>query len=184
MQLVDLVCEHCRKEFQRPKKEVTYRLKKKGTTRVYCSLKCSGHASVGHLDPYSPENLERLRNNQSHATECAKKANRKYTLAEVPFQEHLRRVMKRKTKSFDLDLPYVMELWEKQGGRCALSGIPMKQIGETTDKNFLASLDRIDSSKGYLKGNVQFVVCAMNWAKGPRRDDEVRHLISLIKQYA
>lgn len=57
----------------------------------------------------------------------------------------------------------------KQKGICALSGLPIMiantirgdQVGETT-----ASLDRIDSSKGYSRDNVQWthkLVNKMKW---------------------
>jgi hypothetical protein len=60
-------------------------------------------------------------------------------------------------------------LYQKQDCRCALSGLPIaiantsygNKHGETT-----ASLDRIDSRKGYVKDNVQWVhkwVNKMKW---------------------
>ncbi len=42
------------------------------------------------------------------------------------------------------------QLWKDSEGKCALTGLPIK-IGED------ASLDRIDSSKSYEKGNLQWV---------------------------
>ena len=57
---------------------------------------------------------------------------------------------------------YVAALFEKQGGRCALSGrsiCALTRLGT-------ASLDRIDSSKGYVPGNVQWVHKQINWMKG------------------
>ena len=51
-----------------------------------------------------------------------------------------------------------------------------------TNVNYKASLDRKDSSKGYIEGNVQFVSCALNYAKNSSDDSSVVELISLIKQ--
>lgn len=45
---------------------------------------------------------------------------------------------------------YLRELYEKGEGKCAITGV--KISGEGLNK---ASLDRIDSNKGYIKGNVQ-----------------------------
>lgn len=44
-----------------------------------------------------------------------------------------------------------------QDRKCALSGIILKFPNGCKDKSFTASLDRIDSSKGYENGNVQWV---------------------------
>lgn len=38
----------------------------------------------------------------------------------------------------------------------------------------LASLDRIDSSKGYIEGNVQFVSTPINYMKNTMSDSETR----------
>lgn len=46
----------------------------------------------------------------------------------------------------------------KHGRRCAITGDLLQDINK-------ASLDRIDSSKGYVKGNVQWVTIQANIAK-------------------
>lgn len=51
-------------------------------------------------------------------------------------------------------------LYESQGGLCALSGVPLCFLmgsKRTTSGSQTASLDRIDSSLGYLKDNVQWI---------------------------
>jgi len=63
----------------------------------------------------------------------------------------------------DIDRDYLYELFKKQKGRCALTGVPMK-----VEKKAITclSLDQIDSNLGYVKGNVQWVAWAANRAKG------------------
>lgn len=61
------------------------------------------------------------------------------------------------------------ELWSlflKQGGKCVLSGLPIKMgTVNRKRKEMTASLDRIDSTRGYVEGNVQWVHKVLNQAK-------------------
>lgn len=68
---------------------------------------------------------------------------------------------------FDLTREYLIELWNKQEGKCARSGVPMQiESGTRENKNpYRASLDRIDNNKGYIKGNVRFTTHWVNNAK-------------------
>mgnify|MGYP003351787189 CR=1 FL=1 len=54
-------------------------------------------------------------------------------------------------------LEYLNDLFIEQQGKCKLSGIEISLPKKWNDKNYTASLDRIDSDKGYEKGNVQWV---------------------------
>ncbi len=60
---------------------------------------------------------------------------------------------------FSLTITEIDELWAKQSGRCALTGLELvmpERYVENSDVG-TASLDRIDSKKGYVTGNVQWV---------------------------
>ena len=59
------------------------------------------------------------------------------------------------------------ELFLRQKKKCAISGIDIKIVTDLTrDRNkHTASFDRIDSSKGYTKDNVQWVHRNINFAK-------------------
>lgn len=63
---------------------------------------------------------------------------------------------------FSLTTSYLQELWDRQGGKCALSGVDMGYIGSGWST---ASVDRIDPSIGYVEGNVQWVCWRVNDAK-------------------
>ncbi len=69
---------------------------------------------------------------------------------------------------FDIDNTYVTSLWEQQSGKCAKTGVELGRIG---DKWLSPSLDRIDPSKGYEKGNVQWTCWRYNDAKSNMSDD-------------
>ena len=76
------------------------------------------------------------------------------------------RCEKRKWPLPVFDHVYLKELWEKQDGKCALTGRTMTYLAgnkrETNRNPDNVSLDRIDSKKSYLKDNIQLVTC---WAQ-------------------
>ena len=89
----------------------------------------------------------------------------------------------------DLDLPYLKELWEKQQGMCPLSGItmelPVNLLAWTRDKGncWKPSLDRIDSSKGYVRGNVRYIVNIANMCQQSWGDVEVVAFCKAVAQH-
>ena len=92
-----------------------------------------------------------------------------------------------KTKGFacEVDTQYLVDLYDKQEGLCAITGMKMSvqaitsSVGMCSD---VVSLDRIDSSIGYLKGNVQLVCSDINIMKGTKNMDElIKSCISILK---
>ncbi len=74
---------------------------------------------------------------------------------------------------FNLDRAYLVSLWNTQNGRCAVSDMEMDtHSGTRENKNPMrGSLDRIDNSKGYVRGNVRFVCHWVNNAKSTWTDE-------------
>lgn len=76
--------------------------------------------------------------------------------------------------------------FEKQNGICALSGVKLvlsKQYAkENRDRavTTTASLDRIDSSKGYVKGNIQWIHKDLQWVKLDRNEEEFDAICDLM----
>lgn len=66
---------------------------------------------------------------------------------------------------FEITIEYVWDLFLKQNRKCKISGLDLFFGKFTYDYN-TASLDRIDSSKGYIEGNVQWVHKDVNLMKG------------------
>lgn len=65
-----------------------------------------------------------------------------------------------KTK-FDLSIDDFIELFNKQNGLCAYSGIPMT-FGSRFDKNWICSIERINPLLGYIKTNICFIIHELN----------------------
>lgn len=73
------------------------------------------------------------------------------------------------------------ELIDDQEGMCAISDIPLQLDGEETDKQMLCSLDRIDSSGHYERGNLQLVCRFINKWKSADEDYEFRRLLKIVR---
>ncbi len=76
-------------------------------------------------------------------------------------------------------ITYLMKLWDKQRGRCALTGIPMtwlanrrEDIGNGYGLGRNVSVDRIDSARGYVKGNLRLVCSQLNYMRGSLEDPD------------
>jgi|LakMenEpi03Aug12_release.lakeMendotaPanAssembly.Ray.scaffolds.fasta_scaffold429863_1 hypothetical protein len=88
---------------------------------------------------------------------------------------------------FTITIEYLWELFLKQNRKCAISGLPLTMFisnKKITDKDYhsyiTASLDRIDSNKGYVEGNVQWVHKWVNIMKNSMKDEELLYLCQLI----
>lgn len=77
---------------------------------------------------------------------------------------------RRKGWESDITIDYLRELWCKQNGMCAISGLPMTYIFDSGRIPTNVSVDRIDSSKRYTKDNIQLVCMAINQMKSDLDD--------------
>lgn len=70
------------------------------------------------------------------------------------YWEQIQRGARDRGLEFTLTIEYIEQLFQEQDGRCALTGVDISLPSGTGE--YTASLDRIDSSKGYVEGNVQW----------------------------
>ena len=79
-----------------------------------------------------------------------------------------------------VDRASLYQLFKDQDRKCALSGVDLK-----VEKGAVAclSLDQIDSTKGYIEGNVQWVAWAVNRAKGDMPTEMFLDMCSKILDY-
>jgi hypothetical protein len=78
-----------------------------------------------------------------------------------------------------IDIIYAWELFLKQDRKCALSGENI-YFPKVTKESGTASLDRIDSSKGYIKGNVQWVHKHINLMKNRLTQERFIEMCKLV----
>ena len=82
---------------------------------------------------------------------------------------------------------YLWKIYLKQNKKCSLSGMDIIFAdtirGQASNKETTASLDRIDSKKGYLKNNIQWVHKDINKIKGSLTTKEFLKRCELIRAH-
>lgn len=85
---------------------------------------------------------------------------------------------------FNITIEQVWERFQKQKGKCALSGLPLTlESHKECYAEKTASLDRIDNTKGYEKSNIQWLHKDVNWMKGKFKTERFVELCSLISNH-
>lgn len=81
---------------------------------------------------------------------------------------------KMKGLAMDIDIEYLRELYAKQEGRCFYTN---DQLSLATTNQRTLSIDRIDSSRGYIKGNIALCIKQVNMCKLDMSLNEFKTLI-------
>jgi hypothetical protein len=159
---ISLNCAKCGTQFQKRLKVYGMELKRNPDHNFYCSKECAG---ITHND------LSPFRRSFCAARERVRHAKVK--------------------REFDITVEDLKNLWDDKGGKCAISGLEMteppsgRQRKKTKDRNPLTgSLDRIDSDKGYVNGNIQWVCTFVNYAKNNYDDNEIKKIFNELRKGA
>jgi hypothetical protein len=161
-------CHHCGNPFQKPISEIK-RNKEKHRPN-FCSRSCVGMNNIKNFG-------DKSWNFKDHPYT---RAGDEYT----KFRYHYRNILKR-NYVVEVTIDDLKEQWEKQLGVCEFTGVElMLSTYSKIEKNpiYTASLDRIDSSKGYVKGNIRWISRAINWMKNEMSDDMVWSLCHIISK--
>jgi len=98
------------------------------------------------------------------------------------FKKYQSNALKRKL-DFNLTIDDLWDLYLSQDKKCAITGADINVVNATINGNYhlqTASLDRIDSSKGYTKGNVHWVHKVINSLKSDFTNREFISLCHLV----
>jgi len=202
---VSLNCGYCGKLFEKTVSDYNRAIKRgQDNNRMYCSTLCSSKNYKRKSNPipcvsltcYCGKTFNRIKSqyewysNKYNFFYCSKDCLTEKQISNIrPFKYYLKgsRSNKKDNHSFDIDEDYLRKLWEDQNGKCQLTNIPLKlHMGYShSGKKTLdtASLDRKDSSIGYIKGNVQFVALGCNLAKNSRSDNDLIDFLQKIVDY-
>lgn len=166
-------CFICKKEFERTNAEI--KRNKRLSRENFCSKKCAGKCWIKNI----PEHTK------SH-DHLKKGSDRDEYSPYRPFLKICKMRVKDSGRELNISLQDLKEQWKKQDGKCPFTGWRMridechkrKGLKKTPDR---ASLDRIDSSKGYVKGNIQFVSLIAQYAKNDWNDDVILEFANAVK---
>ena len=86
-------------------------------------------------------------------------------------------------KSFCISLTDLEDIWKSQNGKCALTGWDMTMVLGKGNIDTNASIDRIDSSVGYVSGNVQLICRALNVFKSDMSEDFLINMCEAVVKY-
>lgn len=100
------------------------------------------------------------------------------------YYSNIKKGAKNRKIEFNITIQYLWELFINQDKKCALSGVELSFMPSMhRRKEGTSSLDRIDSSKGYIKGNIQWVHKNINKLKTDFPQDYFIEMCNLVSNY-
>lgn len=178
---LECICENCGKSYMKDASEVTRNIKK--GRKSFCSISCAvSYRNLYQLSEKGKKQQEKF------IQQYAGKTTR-FLDEFSPFKETLRRA-KRHAKEHNRECTItwqdLKDLWEKQEGKCVYTNLNLVlpiQGRETPSITVQASLDRIDSTKGYIPGNIQFISSCINFLKNKLTDLETKRFLKEISSF-
>lgn len=121
---------------------------------------------------------------------CTRACSTKYVKRKAlnkadPFNHYLINIRKRfkGDPSIIVTAQHLADVWESQYGKCALTGLPLHHSKQRTKKDISqASVDRIDDSKDYIEGNVQFTTLGANYMRNTFSIIDTKEFIQKIRE--
>lgn len=162
----------------------------------YGKLLCHCCGEYKDISEYSPNGgSNHIRNNRRSICRTCSTLRQKQNNKNLPDEQKLMKCLrwrwlsardrsKRQNIDFSISIDDIKDLWAKQNGICALSGINMTyelQNGRTPTN---VSIDKIDRTKGYVPGNIQLVCMACNQIKSDLSEDVMyKFCKSIVEHY-
>ena len=100
-------------------------------------------------------------------------------------KSNVKRGMRGPEVTFEIEPADVIALWEKQNGKCAISGVYLTHhLDGSGKKEYNASIDRISGDKGYTIHNIQLVAYRINIMKHTLSEDMFYWWIKTINDFS
>jgi hypothetical protein len=84
---------------------------------------------------------------------------------------------------FEISIEYAWKLFLQQDCKCALTGVSIILQADSKHRSCTASLDRIDSSEGYVVGNVQWVHKVIQQMKWDQKEKDFIQWCKLVTEH-
>ncbi len=149
----------------------------KTISQIAREVGCDHKSIYNYINLYR---LERYYNPEGHA----KKKNdhprwKGYEEISATYWNNVLNGARNRKIKIEITIQDAWQLFLKQNKKCALTG---QEIGFEACKSNTASLDRIDSKIGYVKGNLQWVHRDINFAKQSLSNEEFINLCKLVAE--
>lgn len=105
------------------------------------------------------------------------------------FLGDLRRNTKRDGTEMSIEFQDISDLFDKQNGLCAISGMEMTNIANKKSIDGLSfhkwnlRIDKIDTEKGYINGNIRLICAVINRLETPLKGNDFLILPTAIAEY-
>lgn len=173
MKTIELKCKNCNTNFNYTQKEFNRQTKiGRMPTDFFCGLSCSRRYKNSHRSAEEQQKISNSLSLRNKNNTYAQKGNFTYYL-------HL---IKNRKQDIDIDDEYLTSIWQQQDGKCAISQIPIIHETKRGFKPNSASLDRIDSKKGYVKGNIQFIAYSLNLGKSSFSNEQIIEFVNKLRE--
>ena len=156
-------------------------INKHGMVRILCKCKCGYEAQIradrlNSAREHNKSRSSRVCAGVGESPDPAKLISRKAGDVPGSYVSRMIRGAASRNLSYTLSPQYLSGSYSEGNTSCALSGLPIDFEGHT------ASVDRIDSAKGYEEDNTQWVHKAVNQAKGSLTQDQFVYMCHLVAE--
>lgn len=150
-------------------------------THWECKCEC-GNTTIARKESLTRGHTTTCGNRNIHFTTINSRNWKGHGDIGLSYYSDLKREGERRGYTFQVSISYLWDLFLEQNKKCTLSGLPLVFGKTKLDNEANASVDRIDSTKGYVEGNVQWVDKRINFMKGSLPQQEFIQLCKLISQ--
>lgn len=160
---------------------------KAGCIEWKCRCDCGNivNVSISYLNCGDTKSCGCL-NQENRKRKCSEHPNWKgYEEISLSYWNNMIKTGLKRGFGTSISIEEAWELFLQQNRKCALTGLPLtfaNEYGSNNSRYRTASLDRIDSSKGYDKENVQWVHKRVNKMKWDLDQKEFIQLCKLISE--